>query len=161
LIEKCQDQKLRQKFLEKPNAKLTDLQDIARAHEAVNEQMKSMDKPVAHQPGQVNSIKQQKFQNKGRGQSENKGKKGGKSFKTQKPESDQSQRSYNCIRFGHFARDACCPARDKECGNCGAREHFIVCCWKKGATKTPLRANQERSPKAYNVEEGATGRGNG
>ena len=88
LIEKCQDQKLRRKFLEKPNAKLTDLQDIARAHEAVNEQMKSMDKPLAHQPGQVNSIKQQKFQNKGRGQSENKGKKGGKSFKTQKPESD-------------------------------------------------------------------------
>jgi len=34
-----------------------------------------MDKPLAHQPGQVNSIKQQKFQNKGRGQSENKGKK--------------------------------------------------------------------------------------
>ena len=76
LIEKCQDQKLRRKFLEKPNAKLTDLQDIARAYEAVNEQMKSMDQPLAHQPGQVNSIKQQKFQNKGRGQSENKGKKG-------------------------------------------------------------------------------------
>ena len=32
-----------------------------------------------------------------------------------------------------------------ECGNCGACGHFVVCCWKKGATKTLPRANQERS----------------
>ena len=44
LIEKCQDQRLKKKFLEKINATLADLQRIARAFEAVNEQMKSMDK---------------------------------------------------------------------------------------------------------------------
>ena len=44
-----------------------------------------MDKLLAHQPGQVNSIKQQKFQNKGRGQSENKGKKGGQTHKHRSP----------------------------------------------------------------------------
>ena len=43
LIEKCLDPKLRRKFLEKTNATLTDLQAIARAHEAVTEQMKSME----------------------------------------------------------------------------------------------------------------------
>ena len=147
--------------LEKANGKLIGLQDIARAHEVVNEQMKSMDRPLAHRPGQVNSIKQQKFQNKGRGQSEIKGRKGWKSHKPWKPKTDQSQRCYNCNPFGHCARDACCPARDKECGNCRARVHFVVCCWKKGAIKAPPRANQERSRKVYHVEEGATGRGDG
>ena len=44
---------------------------------------------------------------------------------------------------------------------CGARGHFVVCCWRKGATKTPPRANHERSRKAYHVKEGATGRGDG
>ena len=37
LIEKCIDQRLRRKLLEKTNATLADLQRIARAHEAVNE----------------------------------------------------------------------------------------------------------------------------
>ena len=52
-IEKCIDQRLRRKLLEKTNATLADLQRIARAHEAVNEEMKSMDK-VTPQAMQVN-----------------------------------------------------------------------------------------------------------
>ena len=43
LIEKCSGSKLRRKFLERANATLKDLQDIARAHEAVDEQMKFME----------------------------------------------------------------------------------------------------------------------
>ena len=43
LIEKFLDPKLRRKFLEKANATLTDLQEIARAHEVVTEQSKSME----------------------------------------------------------------------------------------------------------------------
>ena len=113
LIEKCQDQRLRRKFLEKTNATLADLQRIARAYEAVNEQLKSMDRSPTRPTGQVNWIKQQKFQNKGRGQSIKKGKKGEQSNKTHKPGADQSQRCFKCNRFGHFARDACCPVRDK------------------------------------------------
>ena len=38
LLEKCSDSKLRRKFLERVNASLKDLQDIARAYEAVEEQ---------------------------------------------------------------------------------------------------------------------------
>ncbi|KAJ7319187.1 hypothetical protein OS493_036476 [Desmophyllum pertusum] len=94
------------------------------------------------QHGQVNWIKQQKFQNKGRGQSVKKGKKGGQSHKTQKPGADQSQRCFKCNRFGHFARDPCCPARDKECEKCGTHGHFAVCCWKREATKPPPSDNQ-------------------
>lgn len=41
LIEKCCDSKLRRKFLERVNATFKDLQDIARAYEAVEEQLKS------------------------------------------------------------------------------------------------------------------------
>lgn len=164
LIEKCLDHKLRRKFLEKTNATLADLQDTARAYEAVNEQMKSMDKS-SHQSGQVNWIKQQKFQNKGRGQSVNKGKKSGQSHKTHKPGDDQPHRCYRCNRFGHFARDACCPARDKECEKCGVRGHYAVCCEKNGPRKQPPRVNQQsyqaRNRKAYHVAEGATGTGDG
>ena len=60
LIEKCQDQRLRRKFLEKINATLTVLQRIARAFKAVNGQMKSMDKSSTHPTRQINWIKQQK-----------------------------------------------------------------------------------------------------
>ena len=42
LIEKCRDGRLRRKFLEKSNATFKDLQDIARAHEAVDVQMESV-----------------------------------------------------------------------------------------------------------------------
>ena len=165
LIEKCQDQKLRRKFLEKTNATLADLQDIARAFEAVNEQMKSMDKSSVHPTGQVNWIKQQKFQNKGRGQGVNKGTKGGQSQKSRKPDEDQPRRCYKCNCFGHFAKDACCPARDKECEKCCTRRHFAVWCWKRGATKPQPGGNQgsyqARNRKAYHVAERATDPGDG
>ena len=36
LIERCRDPRLRRKFLEKANATLKDLQDLARVQEAVN-----------------------------------------------------------------------------------------------------------------------------
>lgn len=63
--------------------------------------------------GQVNSINEQKFQNKERGQNVNKRKNGGQNHKARKPEADQSHRCYSYSRFGHSARDACCPAKDK------------------------------------------------
>ena len=138
LIEKCQDQRLRRKFLEKTNATLADLQRIARAYEAVNEQLKSMDRSPTRPTGQ--------------------------SHKTHKPGADQSQRGFKCNRFGHFARDACCPARDKECEKCGTRGHFAVCCWKREATKPPpsdKRESYQARNRTYHVGDGATGREDG
>ena len=43
LIERCRDPRLHRKFLEKANAALKDLQDLARVQEAVNMQVKAMD----------------------------------------------------------------------------------------------------------------------
>ena len=57
LIEKCRDGRLRRKFLEKTNATLKDLQDIARSHEAVDAQMESMNKSPVSSRDQVNSVK--------------------------------------------------------------------------------------------------------
>ena len=57
LIEKCRDGRLRRKFLEKSNASLKDIQDIARA---VDAQMESMSRSPVGSRDQVNSLKQQK-----------------------------------------------------------------------------------------------------
>ena len=52
LIERCRDPRLRRKLLEKTNATLKDLQDLARVQEAVNMQVKAMDQSS----GQVNAV---------------------------------------------------------------------------------------------------------
>ena len=52
LIERCRDPRLRRKFLEKTNATLKDLQDLAHVQEAVNMQVKAMDQSS----GQVNAV---------------------------------------------------------------------------------------------------------
>ena len=165
LIEKCLDQKLRRTFLEKTNATLSDLQGIARAHETVNAQLKSMGKSSAHTTGNVNSIKQWLPQNKEKGRSVSRRKEGVQSHKPQKPETGKSQRCFNCNRFGHFARDGSCPARDKRCDECGILGHFAVCCKKKGTRKPPPEENRESRPtgsrKAFHVAEGTTEWGDG
>ena len=47
LIERCRDSRLHRKFLEKSNATLKDLQNLARVQEAVNMQVKIMDQLLA------------------------------------------------------------------------------------------------------------------
>lgn len=162
LIEKCLDPKLRRNILEKANATLTDLQSIARAHEAVTEQLKSMEKSSIHHSAHVNSVKHNTTQNKGRGQCVVKRKQGVQKYEVQKPKAGQSQRCYSCNRFGHVAKDACCPARDRRCDECGTRGHFAVCCEKTGTRKPRPTTKQEnsqiRSKKAFHVAEGAAER---
>lgn len=112
----------------KSNATLKDLQDIAGANEAVDAQMKSMSKSPVGCRDQVNSVKQQKFQTKGRGHDP---KKGGPKIKSRGPDVKQPKACYNCNRRGHFATDSCCPAESKECRKCGACGHFAGCCRNK------------------------------
>ena len=144
LIEKCRDGRLRRRFLEKTNTTLKDLKVIARSHEAVDAQMESMRKSPVSSRDQVKSVKQQKFQTKGRGRDP---KKGGPNIKSRGPGAEQPE-------AGHFARDSCCPAKNKECGKCGARGHFVVCCGNKKLSSSSQKGTvTENKKKAYLVAE--------
>ena len=123
LIEKCRDARLRRKFLEKAgNAKLKEMQDIARAYEAVEAQMRSMSATAP--AAQVNAV-----HGKDGPAKENKWAKGSKGGKP-KSGGFQDRRCYNCNRREHLASDRQCPARGKTCRKCGDTGHFKVRCTK-------------------------------
>ena len=66
------------------------------------------------------------------------------------------------VSRGHFARDSCCPAKNKECGKRGARGHFVVCCGnKKLRSSTQKGIATENKKKAYLVAEGVSREGDG
>ena len=93
LIEKCLDPKLRRKFLERTNATLKDLQDIARAYEAVEQQMKAMGEAVnALKPNTHSGGRDRGNTNQQR-------------LKLNRSREESKSRCYNCNRTGHFARD--------------------------------------------------------
>ena len=92
-IEKCLDSKLRRKFLERSNAILKDLQDVARVYEAVEEQLKSMESSHTVNALDQNACGGNAHWNNG-------------SSAPKRPGGDNRQRCYNCNRTGHFARDS-------------------------------------------------------
>ena len=153
LIEKCGNAKLRRKFLEKANTNLKDLQDIARAFEAVEIQMKSLEQSGSQykpEDGQVNSVRQ--FYKKG-----GKGNKYGDRANGQHGKgTGTDQRCFNCNHTGHFAKDSTCPARDRKCKECGITGHFAACCRKRD-NKNPKeghkKGNESGKKRAYQVKE--------
>ena len=157
LIEKCQSAKLRRKFLEKPNASLSDLQDIARVQEAVDVQMKTLEQ---RKPVEVNSVDRHDYHRKRKGYGAYKNSSFTQSSNrthSRKHGTDQTRRCYNCNRTGHFARDTNCPARNQICNECGARGHFAVCCEKKCFKKAHVKSTDggaNASRKAYQVTGG-------
>ena len=67
IIEKCRDPKLHRTFLEKSSvATLTVLQETAKVHEAVNTQMRSMERPEQVNKLSLNYQKQRKREQKER-----------------------------------------------------------------------------------------------
>ena len=116
LIEKCKDLTLRRKFLEKfQGATLTILQNVARVHEAVNQQMQSMEH--SSKTDQVNAMPSSKPENK-----------------SSKPKPGGRGRCYRSGETDHFARD--CPALSKTCKKCGLTGHLAVCCQNKKSAKS-------------------------
>ncbi|XP_015765541.1 PREDICTED: uncharacterized protein LOC107344406 [Acropora digitifera] len=129
LIEKCFDPKLRRKFLQRTNATLKDLQDVARAYEAVEQQMKAMGESV-------NALKHNTHSG-GR----NKGSTNQQRLKPNRSGGESKSRCYNCNRTGHFARDSSFPARGQNCDACGAKGHFSACC--KVKEKRPAKGTKK------------------
>ena len=107
LIERCRDSRLRRKFLEKSNATLKDLQDLARVQEAVNMQVKAMGQLSLS--GQVNAV----------------------SFGSS--QGAKVMRCFRCNCSDHIARDRNCPARNQKCNTCGEVGNFAICCKKRNA----------------------------
>lgn len=157
LIERCRDPRLRRKFLEKTNATLKDLQDLARVQEAVNMQVKAMDQSS----GQVNAVSGKppsKGKGKGTAQGRNKGNKPGKP--SGGSQGTKVRSCFRCNYTDHMARDPNCPARSKKCNACGEIGHFAVCC--KTKKRKPLRKDDEgrnnTRGRAYQLsEDSATG----
>ena len=129
LIEKCFDPKLRRKFLERTNATLKDLQDIARAYEAVEQQMKAMGESV-------NALKHNT-----RSGGMNRGNTNQQRLKPNLSGGESRSPCYNCNRTGYFARDSSCPARGQNCNECGAKGHFSACC--KAKEKRPTKGTKK------------------
>ena len=153
LIEKCGNAKLRRKFLEKDNTNLKHLQDIARAFEAVEIQMKSLEQSGSQykpEDGQVNSVRQ--FYKKGGKENRYGDRASGQHGKG----TGTDQRCFNCNHTGHFAKDSTCPARDRKCKECGITGHFAACCRKRD-NKNPKeghkKGNEGRKKRAYQVKE--------
>jgi hypothetical protein len=112
IISRCRSSDLRRKFLEKGQTlNLKQLQEIARTSEAVKRQAKSMS---VHNDG-VNRVSPGRQDRR-----ESKGEKGGKVKK--------SGECFRCGKPGHFARDARCPAKGKECSKSHQKGHFAVVC---------------------------------
>ena len=144
-------------MLEKTNATLKDLQDLARVQEAVNMQVKAMDQSS----GQVNAVSSKphsKGKGKGAVQGRNKGNKPGKPSG-----GSQETKVRGCFLFNytdHMARDPNFPARSKKCNACGGIVHFAVCC--KTKERKPLTRDDEgrnnTGGRAYQLsEDSATG----
>ena len=120
-----EDPRLRRKFLEKTNATLKDLQDLARVQEAVNMQVKAMDQSS----GQVNAVSG-KPHSKGKGKGTAQGRNRGNKTGTPSGGSQETKvrGCFRCNYTDHMARDPNCPARSKKCNACGEIGHFAVCC---------------------------------
>ena len=152
LIERCRDPRLRRKFLEKTNATLKDLQDLAHVQEAVNMQVKALDQSS----GQVNAVSgrpHSKGKGKGTVQGKNRGNNPGKP--SGGSQETKVRGCFRCNYTDHMARDPNCPARSKKCNACGEIGHFAVCCKtkeRKPLTRVDEGRNNTRG-RAYQVSE--------
>ena len=147
VIETGSSNHLRRKFLEKSgNIAPNEMQRIARAFEAVDLQMRSMEQEGNQErpnddTEEVNAVDIKINW---------KGKRGdiGRGYES-RVQSNHDFKCYRCNQSGNFARDLMCPARDEICKHCGRRGHYVVCCKTQGAGNSkPKRTTKD---KAYNV----------
>ena len=105
LIDQCRNSQLRRKFLEKTGTvSLTDLQAVACAMEALDMQVRSMEKGA-----DVNALQGPKPIHTGRVQNQGRSRKSNKVTPSRTTMGD-GKRCYRCDGIGHFAKDKVCPA---------------------------------------------------
>lgn len=120
IIEKCRSEELKKRFLEKGDITLSEVIDIAQAHEVTGVQIKNM--------GTTETIAKITEKNNFR----------------KKP--SQQKRETSCFRCGypgHLYWDPNCPAKGKNCVKCNKPGHFASVC-KSKAVPDRNRRNGER-----------------
>ena len=133
VIEKCRSVHLWRKFLEKSgNILLKDLQDVARAFEAVDLQMKAMETP--------SECCQQKTSQNGKEREMT-------VLLEEQHLTGKRNRDATVAIDGHFARDAQCPARNQVCKRCGKRGHYAVCGKTQGSGKPKWKTSDTNNQK--------------
>lgn len=140
LIEKCKNSSIRRKFLQQSGDDITlkKLQDLARAHESVEQQLREMERGM-----EANSISH----------NGERGRKRETEKQYQGPQTTE-KRCYRCNRTGHYAKDEKCPAKGKTCTKCKRKGHFAICCkTKPGTSNSPRKTHgKNKTEKAYHVE---------
>ena len=144
LIDRCRNSQLQRKFLEKTGTvSLTDLQAVPCAMEALDMQVRSMEKGA-----DVNALQGPKPIHTGRVQNQGRSRKSNNVTPSRTTVGD-GKRCYRCDGIGHFAKDKVCPARNSTCRKCSKVGHFAKYC------KTKHSSNQASTAakKVYQIHD--------
>jgi hypothetical protein len=137
VIDKCRSSRLRKRLLEQSGElKLGDVQQIARAMEAIDIQAKKMELPSSTSE-KVNQIQKQRYAY------------GSKDGLSRKP-----NLCFRCGREGHYARDKCCPAKSATCRKCQKVGHFAAVCKSKVNTQTGMKGGSLKGRSSGKVSKG-------
>jgi len=133
IIEKCVSDKLRRKLLEKREIKLTEVLEIARATEAVDQHAKAFVRSfVEPAKGVVEPVESVRHV-------------AGNPRDKRAQSRQQTTCCYRCGRNDHLQHSTECPARGAKCRKCQMIGHFAVCCKTKQQAKTSwTKANGDK-----------------
>ena len=115
VIDECVDRRLKGKYLEKGTLTVVQLQEIARAHEAAQWQVKNMEQnsgPGLDSGGEpVGAVSGRNPQ---------------KTVRVSPPKQPGKQLCFRCGKAGHYAKGPKCPVKGKKCDLCSKQDTFVM-----------------------------------